>query len=90
MKSFVFDLNDKQAENLLSEKLKKIKGSGEDRIKLELKNTSDRMPQNLELDVDMFSKIKEIQDLPDWVIIKLLLVDKSLSGSDFRERSIGY
>lgn len=90
MKSFVFDLNDKQAENLLSKKLDKIKGSGEDRVTLELINVSSRMPQNLELDVEMFSRIKETQELPDWVIVKLLLADKSLSGSDFEERFIGY
>ena len=90
MQSFVFDLNDKQAENSLSERLKEIKDSGEDKIKLELKNTSEKMSQNLELELDQFSKIKEIQDLPDWVIVKLLLVDKSLSGSDFKERIIGY
>ena len=90
MKSFVFELNDKQAENLLSKKLDKIKGSGEDRVTLELINVSSRMPQNLELDVEMFSRIKETQELPDWVIVKLLLADKSLSGSDFEERFIGY
>jgi len=90
LQTFVFDLNDKQAENSLSEKLDNIKGSSKDRVTLELKNTSGKMPQKLELDLGMFSKIKEIQELPDWVIVKLLLADKSLSGSDFKERIIGY
>ena len=90
MNSFIFDLNDKQAENSLSEKLEEIKGSVEDRVTLELKNASGKMIENIELDTHLFSKIKEIQDLPDWVIIKLLLADKSLSGSDFKERFIGY
>jgi len=90
LKSLVLDLNNKKAENSLSEKFEKIKDSGEIRIKLELENTSGKMPQNLDLDIDVFSKIKEIQELPDWVIIKLFVAHNNLSGSDFKERIIGY
>lgn len=90
MQSFAFDLNNKQAENSLSEKLEEIKRSSKCKIILELKNATGKMPQNLELDVDMFSKIKEIQELPDWVIIKFLLAERNLAGSDFKERIIGY
>jgi hypothetical protein len=90
LKSLVFELNEKQAENLLSERLEQITGSSKERIILELKNTSGKMPQNLELDIDLFKKIKEIQELPDWVIVKLLMADKSLSRSNFKERIIGY
>ena len=89
MQTFVFDLNDKQAENSLSENLDKIIGSGKDRVTLKLKNTSGKMLQNLELDLDIFLKIKDIQELPDWVIVHLLLAEKSLSGSAFKERIIG-
>ena len=86
MNSVIFDLNDKQAENSLSERLEKKNGLGEGRIKLELKNPSSMMPRIFDLDIDIFSKIKEIQELPDWVIIKLLLADSNLSGSDFKKR----
>ena len=86
MNSVIFDLNDKQAENSLSERLEKKNGLGEGRIKLELKNASSMMPRIFDLDIDIFSKIKEIQELPDWVIIKLLLADSNLSGSDFKKR----
>ena len=86
MNSVIFDLNDKQAENSLSERLEKKNGLGEGRIKLELKNASSMMPRIFDLDIDIFSKIKEIQELPDWVIVKFLLADSNLSGSDFKKR----
>ena len=86
MQTFVFDINDKQAENSLSERLEKIRGSGEDRVELELKNASGKMSQNFDLNLDVFLKIKQIQELPDWVIIKFLIAEGSLSTDDFKKR----
>ena len=83
MKSLTIDLNDKASENSITEQLSEI---GEKEINLEIKNDSNGNVGKMTLNVNLFTKIKEIQDLPDWVIIKLLLAEGKLSNSDFKDR----
>ena len=83
MKSLSIDLNDKASENSISEKLSEIVQS---EIGLEIKNDSNGTVEKMTLNVHLFTKIKEIQDLPDWVIVKLLLAQGKLGNSDFTER----
>ena len=86
MQAIIFDLNDKENDNKISNKLEELKSSGQVKLNLEIKNSFGKLSQKFDLDIDTFSKIKEIQDLPDWVIIKLLLVEGCLAGSDLKER----
>jgi len=83
MKSLSIDLNDKASENSISERLHEI---GQSEIDLEIKNDSNGKVEKMMLNVQFFTKIKEIQDLPDWVIVKLLLAQGKLGNSDFTER----
>lgn len=83
MKSLSIDLNDKVSENSLTEKLSEI---DEKEINLDIKNDSSENVKKMTLNVHLFTKIKEIQDLPDWVIIKFLIAKGKLSNSDFRDR----
>ena len=86
MKSILIDLADKTSDNNISKKLDEIVGDNESEVKLEISNAPDRTTKNMMLNVNLFSKIKEIQDLPDWVIIKLLLAEGKLKSSDFKKR----
>jgi len=83
MKSLSIDLDDKAFENRISERLSEI---GQREISLEIKNDSNGKVKKMTLNVHLFTKIKEIQDLPDWVIVKLLLAQGKLGNSDFTDR----
>ncbi len=83
MKSLSIDLDDKSSENSITEKLSEI---GQREISLEIKNDSNGKVEKMTLNVHLFTKIKEIQDLPDWVIVKLLLAQGKLGKSDFTDR----
>ena len=80
------DLGDRSTDNSISDRLKELKSSGKLKINLEIKLSSGLENKNLELETDLFSKIKEIQDLPDWVIVKLILAAGQLKSSSFNER----
>jgi len=86
MNSFFVDLNDRNSENAITEKLSELNSLDHREIKLEIKNSSKKEIQNLSLDIDLFRKIKEVQDLPDWVIVKLILAKGNLKDSDFKKR----
>ncbi|MCW9065680.1 MAG: hypothetical protein OQJ78_05230, partial [Ignavibacteriaceae bacterium] len=89
IKSLFIDLNDRSSDNSISEKIAELKNSGLSEIQLEVKNSPEYDIQNLQLDIDLFIKIKAIQDLPDWVIIKLILAEGKLKGSKFSEQIHG-
>jgi hypothetical protein len=50
------------------------------------KNNITDLLKKLKIDVKIFNKIKEMQQLPEEVIIKFLLAESSLSNSDFLKR----
>ena len=85
-KTLFIDLNDRSSDNPISEKTKELKNSGQSKVQLEVKNSPDCEIQNLQLDVDLFTKIKSVQELPDWVIIRLILAEGKLKGSKFLEQ----
>ena len=80
------DLNDRSSDNPISEKVTELKISGQSKVQLEAKTSSKKETEILQLDVDLFTKIKAIQDLPDWVIIRLILAEGKLKGSKFLEQ----
>ncbi len=86
LKSILIDLNDRNSDNLISEKLSELKIKGNAFVDLDVKNWLPEKLKKLKLNVRLFEKIKEIQDLPDWVIIKLFLAEGQLIHSDFNKR----
>jgi len=86
MKSLSIDLDDKASENSITDRLSEIKDGGQKEISLEIKSDSNRKVEKMILNVDLFTKIKEIQDLPDWVIVKFLLATGKLGGTDYGNR----
>jgi hypothetical protein len=86
LKSISIDLNDRNSDNIILEKLSELKIEGNSFIDLNVKNSSPEKLEKLKLNVNLFRKIKEIQDLPDWVIIKLFLAEGQLNHTDFKRR----
>jgi hypothetical protein len=63
-----------------------IKNSGYTKVNLEVKTSTEQETIKMRVDMDLFRRIKEVQDLPDWVIIKLILADGKLKDSRLKER----
>lgn len=86
LKSIFIDLNDRNSDNLISEKLSELNIEKNAFVYLDVKHWLPGKLRKLKLNVRLFKKIKEIQDLPDWVIIKLFLAEGQLIHSDFNKR----
>ena len=85
-KTLFIDLNDRSSDNTISHSMTEIKNSGYTKVNLEVKTSSEQETIKMRVDMDLFRRIKEVQDLPDWVIIKLILADGKLKDSRFKER----
>jgi len=85
LKTLFIDLNDRSSDNIISHSMAEIKSSGFTHINLEVKTSIEQETTKLKIDIDLFGRIKEIQDVPDWVIVKLIMADGKLKGSSFKE-----
>ena len=85
-KTLFIDLNDRSSNNTISHSMTEIKNSGYTKVNLEVKTSTEQETIKMRVDMDLFRRIKEVQDLPDWVIIKLILADGKLKDSRFKER----
>jgi len=86
LKSLFIDLNDRNSDNAISHSVAEIRNSGYTQVNLEVKTSTEQETIKFKIDIDLFIKIKEVQDLPDWVIVKLILADGKLKGSSFKKR----
>jgi len=86
LKTLFIDLNDRSSDNIISHSMAEIKSSGFTDINLEVKTSIEQEAVKLQVDIDLFTRIKEVQDLPDWVIVKLIMADGKLKGNSFKER----
>ena len=86
LKTLFIDLNDRSSDNIISHSMAEIKSSGFTHINLEVKTSIEQEAVKLQVDIDLFTRIKEVQDLPDWVIVKLIMADGKLKGNSFKER----
>ena len=85
-KSLFIDLNDRSSDNSLSDQFVDLKEAGYTQFNLEIKPSIEDEIINLKVDIDLFSRIKKVQDLPDWVIVKLILANANLKSTDFKKR----
>jgi hypothetical protein len=85
-KSLFIDLNDKKSDNSLSDQFTELQKSGYTRANLDVRGSAVKKNVKLKVAIDLFRRIKEIQDLPDWVIIKLILAERKLKESSFKNR----
>ena len=85
-KSLFIDLNDRSSDNTISHSMTEIKNSGYTKVNLEVKTSTEQETIKMRVDMDLFRRIKEVQDLPDWVIVKLILANANLKSTDFKKR----
>lgn len=85
-KPLFIDLNDKSNDNSISKKVAELKNIGHSMVKLDVKDSPEKEVSEMKLDIDLFTKIKTTQDLPDWVIVKLILAEGKLRESKFAEQ----
>lgn len=85
-KSLFIDLNNRSYDNSLSDQFEDLKEAGYSQFNLEVKSSIEDEIIKLKVDIDFFSRIKKVQDLPDWVIVKLILAGAKLKSTDFKMR----
>ena len=86
LKSLVIDLNNHSSINLLSQTINELKKDGYTSVTLDIKTSPEQELNKSQIDIELFRKIKEIQELPDWVVINLILAAGKLKNSNFRNR----
>ncbi|MCW8810499.1 MAG: hypothetical protein OQJ93_12730 [Ignavibacteriaceae bacterium] len=86
LKSLQIDLDDEKSIKLFVETLNELKNKGYDKLKIEIKTSTEQELIKSDLDIEVFKKIKETQDLPDWVVINLMLASGKLKESKFKLR----
>lgn len=85
-KILFIDLNDRNSDNVISNTITELKEAGYTQVNLEVKTSIEDEIINLKVDIDLFSRVKKVQDLPDWVIVKLILANANLKNTDFKKR----
>jgi len=86
LKSLVIDLNDHSSINLLSQTINELKSNGYTSVTVDIKTSPEQELNKSQIDIELFRKIKEVQELPDWVVINLILAAGKLKSSNFRNR----
>ena len=84
IKSIQIDLKDDNSAEIFKQKLAELKNKGYNSVTIEIKTSTEEELKKSGLNMDVFKKIKNIQDLPDWVVINLMLAAGKLKGSKFK------
>lgn len=84
--SLKIDLKDKNSINSLTEKISDLKKSGYGKVMISIKTSPVEEAKIANLDIDLFEKIKSVQELPDFVVINLLQAAGKLKESNFKDR----
>ena len=86
IKSFQIDLNDENSTEIFAQTLDELKNKGYKSVIIEIKTSTEEELKKSDLDIEVFKKIKNVQDLPDWVVINLMLAAGKLKESKFNLR----
>jgi len=86
LKSLVIDLNDHSSVNLLSQTINELKKDGYTSVTVDIKTSPEQELNKSQIDIELFRKIKKVQELPDWVVINMILAAGKLKSSNFRDR----
>ncbi|MDH3268468.1 MAG: hypothetical protein OEM46_06395 [Ignavibacteria bacterium] len=86
LKTLAIDLNDEKSVNSLSQTLSELKGAGYVKVILEFKTSADQELNKSQIDIESFRKIKEVQELPDWVVINFMIAAEKLKDSNLIKR----
>jgi len=86
LKSLVIDLNNERSVNELSQTFNELKNNGYTSVTVDIKTSPEQELKKSQIDIELFRKIKEVQELPDWVVVNLILAAGKLKRSSFRNR----
>ena len=86
LKSLVIDLNNERSVNELSQTFNELKNNGYTSVTVDIKTSPEQELKKSQIDIELFKKIKEVQELPDWVVINLILTAGKLKNSNLRSR----
>jgi DNA-binding protein YbaB len=86
LESFGLDLNDESSLKMIQDSLAELRKKGYSKVNIEIKTSPEQELQKLNIDEKLFNKIKETQELPDWVVIKLIQASGKLKNTNFNER----
>lgn len=86
LKSLFIDLNDHSLVNLLSHTFSELKSKGYTSVTVDIKTSLEQELNKSQIDIELFRKVKEVQELPDWVVINLILAAGKLKNSNLRNR----
>ena len=84
--SLIINLNDETSVDLLNEKISELKKSGYGRLMVNIKASPDEEVKIADIDIELFEKIKNMQELPDFVVINFLQAAGKLKETDFNKR----
>lgn len=84
--SLVIDLKDENSVSSLTEKISNLRESGYGKVMISIKTSPGEEVKIANLDINIFEKIKSVQELPDFVVINLLQAAGKLRESNFKDR----
>ena len=84
--SLIIDLNDESSIHLLTEKISELRKSGYSKVMINIKTSPDEEVKIADLDIELFEKIKSVQELPDFAVINLMQAAGKLKETNFRAR----
>lgn len=88
IRSLKLNFSDEDQLKSLSKHLFELKKKGYKQVTIDLNISSEQELKRNNIDVQVFKKIKTTQELPDWVVINLLLAGGKLKGTKFKVRLI--
>jgi hypothetical protein len=86
IKSLEINLDDKNLTKLIEQTLNELKNKGYHLVTVDIKTSTEQELKKSGLDIEVFKKIKDVQDLPDWVVINFMLAAGKLKESKFKLR----
>jgi hypothetical protein len=85
LESLDLDLNNESSFKIIQDSLAELKKKGYSKVNIEIKTSPEQELKKSNLDEKLFNKIKETQELPDWVVINLLQASGKLKNTNFRD-----
>jgi len=86
LKLLKVNTRDSNALKEINTQINKLKKDGFEELSIEIKSKLDANLKNSGFSKRTFDKIKQVQDLPDWVVLDLLNSTGTLKGSGYDKR----
>jgi len=80
------EINENGEINLPSEKLKELHSKGFKKVSIVFFGSSEKAVAEKNLDIDLYNRIKDLQRLPDTVILDFMTSKGVLKNSDIQKR----